>query len=347
MSDIANISDDDFTYMGENDDNGDNVVEPVETCKKGKVNKNGKKVRGKDVAWNDLVTFKDPTEYKSSDVFSEISEDFTQKRYNDWEYGEVYNYVCKFSRRAGFLPCDRELKVVFPSHCSEVNVSDNVEHKHEVDPEYLDSGVGYRWTNEASNIIVTGIKNDARPKVILRNLRDKNVFDGGAEPDMIQLYNKISHTKKILRKTEKIVTTHDLRNKLSLHTDKPESDIEAFVPYYSIDDDKDDEDTRFMVVFATGKTLSLLKSGNQLHVDATYRLVWQGYPVLVCGVSSPTGKFFGTMSVLSSNEDSSSWSELYRFIHNLDNHFRFRMGDGAKEITKAGFEVSICFVMCF
>ena len=47
-------------------------------------------MRGKDVAWNDLVTFKDPTEYTSSDVFSEISEDFTQKRYDDWEYG------CKF-----------------------------------------------------------------------------------------------------------------------------------------------------------------------------------------------------------------------------------------------------------
>ena len=31
--------------------------------------------------------------------------------------------------------------------------------------------------------------------IILRNLRDKKVFDGREEPDMIQLYNKISHTK--------------------------------------------------------------------------------------------------------------------------------------------------------
>ena len=107
--------------------------------------------------------------------------------------------------------------------------------------------------------------------------------------------------------------------------------MEAFVPYHNIEDDKDDEDSRFMVVFATGKTLNLFKSGNQLHVDATYRLVWQGYFILVCGVSSPTGEFFGSMSVLSSNEDSASWSQLYRFIHNLDNHFRFRMGDGARQ----------------
>ena len=37
-------------------------------------------------------------------------------------------------------------------------VSENVEHKHEVDPEYLDTAMGYRWSNEASDIIVTGIK---------------------------------------------------------------------------------------------------------------------------------------------------------------------------------------------
>ena len=102
-----------------------------------------------------------------------------------------------------------------------------------------------------------------------------------------------------------------------------------------------------MVVFATGKTLRLLKSSDQLHVDATYRLVWQGYPILVCGVSSPTGKFFGTMSVLSSHEDTSSWSQLYSFIHGLENHFRFRMEDGAKEITKAGIKVSICRMLYF
>ena len=101
------------------------------------------------------------------------------------------------------------------------------------------------------------------------------------------------------------MTTHDLRKKLSEHTDKPESDLEAFVPYHNIEDDKDDEDTRFMVEFATGKTLNLLKSGNQLHVDAFYRLVWQGYPILVCGISFLSRKLFGSMSVFSSHEDSS------------------------------------------
>ena len=39
------------------------------------MNKDGKKVRGKDVVGRDMNTFVDPNEYKSSDVFSEIDED--------------------------------------------------------------------------------------------------------------------------------------------------------------------------------------------------------------------------------------------------------------------------------
>jgi hypothetical protein len=59
----------------------------------------------------------------------------------------------------------------------------------------------------ATDIIITHIH--LRPKVILRHLRDKNGFDGVIEPEMIQLYNKVSHVKKLLRKSENILTTHN------------------------------------------------------------------------------------------------------------------------------------------
>ena len=49
-------------------------------------------VRGKDIIWRDVYN-------------NDINEESTQKK-NDCKYGEVYNYVCKFSRRVGFLPSD-------------------------------------------------------------------------------------------------------------------------------------------------------------------------------------------------------------------------------------------------
>ena len=226
------------------------------------------------------------------------------------------------------------------SHCSEVHVSDNIEHKHENDPQYEKPGNGFRWSKEATIEITEGIKNMLRPMVILRNLRNKNIFDGKPEPDMQQLYNKIQHIKTKLQKSENILTSHDLRTKLAEHLDVPESEIDSYIPYQNIQDEDDSEDTRFMAVFATKKTLDRLKFDKTFHVDATYRLTWQRWPLLVAGVTSATGKFFGSMAVVSSHEDTEAWKELFNFVHSLGAHFQFRMADGAKEITKAGVQVS-------
>ena len=62
------------------------------------------------------------------------------------------------------------------------------------------------------------------------------------------------------------------------------------------------------------------------------------FPVMVCGVSSTTGKFFASFTVLASDEDAQTWREIYKFIHGLNVHPLFRMGDGAPAITRGGTE---------
>ena len=61
----------------------------------------------------------------------------------------------------------------------------------------------------------------------------------------------------------------------------------------------------------------------------------------MAGTSTPTGKFFPTHCMLSSHEDTKAWEASYRFLKNLGITPRFRMGDGAREISKAGNEVLI------
>ena len=166
-------------------------------------------------------------------------------------------------------------------------------------------------------------------------MRDKNCFTSPEEPTMMQLYNKISHFKKIMNLTDHIEDTHQMRQKIENHIEVPDNDIEAYIPYYNIQDDVDQADkTRFCIIFSTKRLLSFLTKSSTLHIDATYRLNWQGYPVMIVGVSSATGKFFGSMSVLSSHEVSEAWAEIYTFIHGLNVHPKFRMGDGAQSITK-------------
>ena len=139
--------------------------------------------------------------------------------------------------------------------------------------------------------------------------------------------------------SEKIENTHELRNKLKEFEDVPDDEHEGYVSYHNIEDDvTDPDDTRIIAIFTTKNLQERMKKSEILHVDATYRLCWQKYPILICGVTSNTGKFFGTMVVLSSHEDSRTWSEVYKYIHSLNIHPKFRMADGSKAITRGGHE---------
>ena len=115
---MAYNSDDDFSYIGEVDANSNSEEDDSQDLGL-KKNQNGKNVRGKDIAWRDVQVFGDEEMYKTSTIFEEIKSEFTEKRNNDWEYCHVYNYICKYSHRTGYLPCKRDIKVVFLSHCSE------------------------------------------------------------------------------------------------------------------------------------------------------------------------------------------------------------------------------------
>ena len=58
------------------------------------------------------------------------------------------------------------------------------------------------------------------------------------------------------------------------------------------------------------------------------------------GQSAPIGQFFPTHVSVSSREDTSAWMFSYNFVKNVAwKSPRYRMGDGAKEITEAGTEV--------
>ena len=80
-----------------------------------------------------------------------------------------------------------EVHVVFPSDSLEVYVQETNIHEHILNPEYFDKAAVYIWTKAATETILTGIKNNARPKVILRNLRDNGCFINFPEPTPQQL----------------------------------------------------------------------------------------------------------------------------------------------------------------
>ena len=101
------------------------------------------------------------------------------------------------------------------------------------------------------------------PKVILRNLREQEAFGQRDEPTLGCLYNKVASMKKILKLSEKIDNTHDLRNKLREYEAVPEDVHEGYVAFSKIDDDVvDSEDTRFLVIFSTQNLIERMRKGD-------------------------------------------------------------------------------------
>ena len=85
--------------------------------------------------------------------------------------------------------------------------------------------------------------------------------------------------------SEKISNTHDLRQRVAANLEVPEDELEGFVVDHEIDDEKEEEDPRFTIIFSTRKNLSKLRSDRVFQSDATYRLNWNGFPVFVGGKS--------------------------------------------------------------
>ena len=106
-------------------------------------------------------------------------------------------------------------------------------------------------------------------------------------------------------------------------------------------DDDEQKEPRFTIIW-TSKELMKRTSSELTQDDATYRLTWQGFPFFVSGVSSPTGRFHPTHCTLSSHEDTMAWAASYGFLKDIaGKEPKYRMGDAAGEITKAGIQVII------
>ena len=143
---------------------------------------------------------------------------------------------------------------MFLSHNSEVSVEslENItEHRHEEDAE-------------------------------VESNKDANVF-GGNMPSKTQLYNKVAATKATDSPSICVKNTHELRLKIAEYLKEPESDSEAFVPYYDIEDSDLSKDPCFTDIFSSKKYLDKLKTGGVLQTDATYRLNWMNFPVFIIG----------------------------------------------------------------
>ena len=83
-------SDSDFEDAVTNDNTEENSdVTNIQRKERGNINSGGKRVRGNDITWSDYKSFDNAEEYLESEIYGKLKTDFTLRRSNEWDYGEV------------------------------------------------------------------------------------------------------------------------------------------------------------------------------------------------------------------------------------------------------------------
>lgn len=100
----------------------------------------------------------------------------------------------------------------------------------------------------------------------------------------------------------------------------PDSDTEPFVVNYEIYYDENDE-PQFRFFVSTKKLLSLAVGVKKIHADATYKIVWQGFPVLLVGTKDLARSFHPFGVAVCTHEKSDDFkfifSSLKTKVHEL------------------------------
>ena len=107
-------------------------------------------------------------------------------------------------------------------------------------------------------------------------MRDNGCFINCLEPKPQQLSYKIAYIKKVDGLTDGMENTHKMCQKIELHDTEPDNDLPEYIPYSKIHDKDTDEETKFVVIFATKPTLSFLNLGDTLHFTLPPPIGWCG-----------------------------------------------------------------------
>ena len=122
-----------------------------------------------------------------------------------------------------------------------------------------------------------------KPKAIMEKLSKLNL----PMPSLNQVKNHLATLKK-QKFGSSTISLGELEKWLQDHSTVPEDENKAFVVEHEVTFGKNGS----FRYFVSSKTLlKMAKDVKKIHADATYKLVWQGFPVLVVGTTDESRQF--------------------------------------------------------
>lgn len=245
------------------------------------------------------------------------------------EEGKKIYYRCNKAKRRG-SQCSAKRYLLYDSLSDAVFLY-QTENDHDHDSnESTERGLSERLKEEINKLFDLHLK----PKAIMTAL---SKVEGLKLPKMSQLRNYLSDRRRALYGNHTI-SLGELERWLQDNSTLPENSHEAFVTAYEISE----KEATFRFVLSSKYLLELAQEVNILHVDATYKLIWQGYPVLIVGTTDKQRKFHALCLAVSTTEQKDDFKLVFKSMKDniqllFSSAFRptILVADAAKNIQNA------------
>uniref|UniRef100_A0A915D8K3 Serpin domain-containing protein n=1 Tax=Ditylenchus dipsaci TaxID=166011 RepID=A0A915D8K3_9BILA len=269
-------------------------------------------------------------------VYSQLEEFPDEEDFNRWFLGEkskwkiqrsrnyekhrADDYLCRYGQMTNYQ-CKVKLRVLYPQNSLKTTKF------LEEDKELMRQNLGSTALN------------------LQRKIQDTHRNERDSLPPSIK---QIQNFKCRQNKSQAIVSLEQLKAYAIRNAAVPEEDEnKTFVCGFA--SSVISEKIVFCLTWTTVKLRRFQQQSKMIQVDATYKLSWHGFPVLVCGFSDSSQHFCGTFLALSSNENTWCYERFFVAVSSCTYVPELLMGDGDKTISAAAvnFWGSIKRAMCF
>jgi MULE transposase domain/SWIM zinc finger len=214
-------------------------------------------------------------------------------------------YKCRLDQS-----CSYQRMLYYPSHSRMVELFESGEHCDHV--ESSATGLKAETKNRIKEVYSLGV---TTPKTILATIRRDNIQP---IPSLMQIRNFLSRWKQS-NVSNGAITLSDLVKLSDKHRSIPYNLDEVFV-LNILHEVESSIVTSFQVIFSTKRLLSLGRYATNCHLDGTYKLVYQGYPVLILGFTDKDHTFHPIALSLSKNERAKDYYDLLRTVETMMCH---------------------------
>uniref|UniRef100_A0A914WUV5 MULE transposase domain-containing protein n=1 Tax=Plectus sambesii TaxID=2011161 RepID=A0A914WUV5_9BILA len=295
MSDSSNLEEtlyeDDTPYDIE--DHAEATVQPL--------------LRGKGHTYKTIGKFSNANE---ADDFMKSEGGWTLKSRNETSEGRKDLYTWKFNRRQlnGVRPMARCMALVCLHYADDsLNVtllSNGASRMHDGMP--VDRGLSAEQKEAVDDIFASGIQ---RPKLVLNELRRRGI----PEPKLTRLKAYLAALRQ--KKYGSSRATFGELYQWCIERSKIPEDMDT--PFVEQVFDDSDKTPKIRILFTTKRLISLTSLASNVHADATYKLNWNGYPIIVTGCTDKSGRFHPFCLAITTAETETDFAFIFSTIKSL------------------------------